>query len=295
MLTLEHFAELWEQNRAAASATVREFAIGGRHFAFNTSPALMGVVNLSPDSWYRESVCLSAEAAIQRGRVLATQGADLVDLGAESTLANAGRADATTQSQRLVPVVQALRAAAVLVSVETYEPAVARPCLEAGANVINLTGNAAGEDVYRLVADHAAAVILCYVQGEHVRAVGDFDFSTDPVESMREQFARQIDLATRCGVERILLDPGLGFYYRNLQDSAVRIRHQMRTFLNTFRLRTLGWPVCHALPHAFECFREEVRSAEAFFAVLAALGKADLFRTHEVPRIRAVLETLKLY
>jgi dihydropteroate synthase len=295
MLTLEHLAELWERNRAAANATVKEFAIGGRHFAFNTSPALMGVVNLSPDSWYRESVCLSAEAAIQRGRVLAAQGADLVDLGAESTLANAARADAGVQTQRLVPVVEALRAAAVLVSVETYEPAVARACLAAGANVINLTGNTGGEDIYRLVADHDAAMILCYLQGEHVRAVGDFDFGTDPVESMREHFARQIELAARCGLERILLDPGLGFYYRNLEDSAVRIRHQMRTFLNTFRLRALGWPVCHALPHAFECFREEVRSAEAFFAVLAALGKTDLFRTHEVPRVRAVLETLKLH
>jgi dihydropteroate synthase len=295
MLTLGHLAELWGRNRAAANAVVKEFTIGGRHFAFNTSPAFMGVVNLSPDSWYRESVCLSAAAAVQRGRALAAQGADLVDLGAESTLASAARADADAQSRKLVPVVQALRAAAVLVSVETYEPAVARACLEAGANVINLTGNAGGENIYRLVADHGAAVILCHVQGEHVRAVGDFEFGVDPVESMREQFARQIDLATHCGVERLLLDPGLGFYYRNLQDSAVRIRHQMNIFLNTFRLRTLGWPVCHALPHAFECFREEVRSAEAFFAVLAALGRTDLLRTHEIPRIRAVLETLKLY
>ena len=295
MLTLEHLAGLWEQNRAAASATVKEFAIGGRGFAFNTAPALMGVVNLSPDSWYRESVCLTAEAAIQRGRVLTGQGADLVDLGAESTLAHAARADAEAQSKQLVPVVKGLCAAGVLVSVETYEPAVARACLEAGANVINLTGSAGGEEVYRLIADHAAAAILCYVQGEHVRAVGNFEFGADPVESMREHFARQIELATRCGVERMLLDPGLGFYYRNLQDSTVRIRHQMRTFLNTFRLRTLGWPVCHALPHAFECFREEVRSAEAFFAVLAALGKTDLFRTHEVPRVKAVLDTLRLY
>jgi hypothetical protein len=87
----------------------------------------------------------------------------------------------------------------------------------------------------------------------------------------------------------------MGFYYRNLQDSATRVRHQMRVFLNTFRLRALGFPVCHALPHAFEYFGEEVRSAEPFFAVLAALGKTDLFRTHEVPRTRAVLQTLGIY
>jgi dihydropteroate synthase len=128
-----------------------------------------------------------------------------------------------------------------------------------------------------------------------VREVADFDFTADPVAKMREQFERQLELASRCGVTRILLDLGLGFYYRNLQDSAVRVRHQMRVFLNTFRLRTLGFPICHALPHAFEYFGEEVRCAEPFFAVLAALGKTDLFRTHEVPRTRAVLETMKVY
>jgi hypothetical protein len=69
----------------------------------------------------------------------------------------------------------------------------------------------------------------------------------------------------------------------------------MRVFLNSFRLRKLGWPICHALPHAFERFGDEVRSAEPFFAVLAALGKTDLFCTHEVPKTRAVLETLALW
>jgi hypothetical protein len=66
----------------------------------------------------------------------------------------------------------------------------------------------------------------------------------------------------------------------------------LNVFLNTFRLRKLGFPTCHALPHAFEFFRDEVRCAEPFFAVLAALGKTDLLRTHEVPRIKAVLDTL---
>jgi dihydropteroate synthase len=133
------------------------------------------------------------------------------------------------------------------------------------------------------------------VAGKNVREVGDLDLQADPIPMLYEFFARQIELARRNGVEKILLDPGLGFYYRNLQDSAVRVRHQMNVFLNTFRLRELGFPVCHALPHAFEFFREEVRSAEAFFAVLAALGKTDLFRTHEVPRIKAVLDTARVF
>ena len=213
----------------------------------------------------------------------------------ESTLAHAARVGDAGQSSKLLPVLKALHEAGVLISVETYQPAVTRACLEAGANILNLTGTDRSDELFRMVAAHDAAVIICYVQGKNVREVADFDFSADPIELMREYFSRQIEIAQRNGVEKILIDPGLGFYYRNLQDSAVRVRHQMNVFLNTFRLRTLGFPVCHALPHAFEYFGDEVRCAEPFFAVLAALGKTDLFRTHEVPRIKAVLETMRVF
>ncbi len=128
MLKLEQLAELLEKNRHAASARVREFSIGGTKFNFNSQPAIMGVVNLSPDSWYRESVCLSAQAAIQRGKILSAQGADIIDLGAESTLANAARANDEVQKSKLIPVIKKLRAEKILVSVETYSPKVTRAC-----------------------------------------------------------------------------------------------------------------------------------------------------------------------
>ncbi|MGZ4974939.1 MAG: dihydropteroate synthase [Limisphaerales bacterium] len=295
MLTLEYLADLLAKNRAAAAARVREFSIGGEPFAFNSQPAIMGVINLSPDSWYRESVCLTTEAAVQRANTMRAQGARIIDVGAESTLAHAARLDSALQQSKLLPVLKQLKEDNHLVSIETYQPEVARTCLELGADVINLTGSRDTDEIYRMAAAHDAAIIICYVQGANVREVADFDFSTDSTEMMREYFSRQIELAEKCGVKKIFIDPGLGFYYRNLQDSAVRVRHQMTVFLNTFRLRSLGYPVCHALPHAFEYFREEVRCAEPFFAVLAALGKTDLFRTHEVPRTRAVLDTLKAF
>ncbi|MBI4661531.1 MAG: dihydropteroate synthase [Verrucomicrobia bacterium] len=295
MLNLEYLADLLEEHKEAAQARVKSISLDGTLFDFNSRPAIMGVINLSPDSWYRESVCLTEDHAIQRGKVLHAQGAHLIDVGAESTLAHAARVGDSGQTTKLLPVIRALRAAGILVSAETYHPEVARACLEAGANILNLTGQELSDSMYRMAAERKAAVIICYVQGKNVREAADFDFATDPTAAMYEYFARQIEIAAQNGVEKIFLDPGLGFYYRNLQDGARRVRHQMTTFLNTFRLRRLGFPVCHALPHAFEYFGEEVRSAEAFFAVLAALGKTDLFRTHEVPRVRAVLETLRAF
>src|SRR5512139_1172222 len=115
MLSLEYLSELLEKNRATANARVQEFSLGGKRFPFNSQPAIMGVINLSPDSWYRESVCLTTEQAVRRGLTLRAQGAALVDIGAESTLAHAARADEALQTSRLLPVVGALRQEGVLV------------------------------------------------------------------------------------------------------------------------------------------------------------------------------------
>jgi len=294
MPLLNKLLKLAQAHEADLNSVVQGFEIGTMRFDGNVSPSVMGVVNLSPDSWYRESVCLSAEAAIRRGRVLVGLGAHIIDVGAESTLSHAALLDHSAQSSLLLPVVKELSQEGILVSVETYLPQVARTVLAAGARILNLTGTQHSEELFRSVADHGAGVILCYVQGPNVRTVTDFNFNRDPVATMYEHFARQIEAATSAGVTRLWIDPGLGFYYRNLQDSAARIRHQSEVFLNSFRLRKLGWPVCHALPHAFEIFGEEVRCAEAFFAVLASLGRTDLYRTHEVPKVRAILETLAL-
>lgn len=292
MLSLETLASLVRDHAGELAAPVRDMSLKGVPFRAADGPHLMGVVNFSADSWYRESVVLGTSAAIERVRRLRAEGAHLVDLGAESTLAHAQRADAETQNRTLLPVLRELVPEGLLFSVETYQEATARACLEAGAAVLNLTGTHPSEELYRMVADHGAGLILCYVQGPNVREVGDFVRSADPTIALRDYFQKEIERAVTLGVRAIWVDPGLGFYYRNLQDSSARIRHQAETFLHTFRLRTLGWPVCHALPHAFEFFGDEVRSAESLFAVLAILGKTGLLRTHEIPKVRAVVRTL---
>ena len=295
MLSLEFLAELAGKNAAAVAAQVREFEVKGRVISSNRQRSIMGVINLSADSWYRESVCLTTEAAVRRAYVLQEQGADIVDIGAESTLAQAARLDEGLQHSKLLPVLAGLKELEIPISVETYSVPLAGRCLEAGARVINLTGTEETEEFYRMACDFDAAVIVCFVEGRNVREVGNLSMDGDPVEYMYEYFAREVERAEKAGLRKLFIDPGLGFYYRNLQDSAVRVRHQMNVFLNTFRFRTLGYPVCHALPHAFEFFGEEVRSAEPFFAVLAAIGRTDLFRTHEVAKIRAVLDTLQVF
>src|SRR5271154_4887323 len=140
MLDLAMLAELLGKYREAAAVPVADFALGPHRFDFSQNTYLMGVVNLSADSWYRESVALSAEAAIRRGRVLHEQGAAIIDVGAESTLAHAAQIGEAAQSSLLVPIVRELASAGICVSVETYHPSVTTACLKAGARVLNLTG-----------------------------------------------------------------------------------------------------------------------------------------------------------
>ena len=293
MPLLAEMAALADAHPDALRAPVRAFDIGGVPFDADARPAIMGVVNLSRDSWYRESVSPSPEAAIERGRVIAAQGAMIIDIGAESTIPGAERVSPEQQLAGVLPVITALREDGIVSSVETYSPDVARVALAAGAGVLNLTGVEREDEMYAAAAEHDAAVIMCFVQGANVREVQDLVLGDDPIPALIEHFGPRLERAQELGVERLFVDPGLGFYYGNLLDGEARVRHQAKVFLNTFRLRVLGWPVCHALPHAFDFFREEVRTAESFFAVLAAMGRTGLFRTHEVPRVRAVLDTMQ--
>ncbi|CAB4244695.1 Dihydropteroate synthase [Methylacidimicrobium sp. AP8] len=298
MLTLRYLHELADRYAPLLERQPRAFELRGRNFGDREAsafPQLMGVINLSPDSWYRESVALTPEAAVRRGQLLADAGAALLDVGTESSLDYAARVGPEEQIRKLTPVVEGLVARQLLVSVETYHPLVARAALRAGAAVINFTGSEGWEELLPLVAKEDAGLILNFVEGAHVRDPRAIRLSDDPIGDLLPYFEERCRLAERAGVRRLWIDPGLGFYYPNLQDGAVRIQRQMEIFLGTFRLHQLGYPVCHALPHAFECFEEEVRCAEPFFAVLALLGQTDLLRTHEVARVMGVVRAMGLF
>ncbi len=293
MITLRALAELYERYRDDADVPVAPLLVGDRVYDVDRRPAVMGCINLSRDSTYRESVAVSTESAIRKGRVMAAQGADFVDMGAESSTASASRVVAQRQVSALLPVVRQLTGEGVVVSVESYDPAVARACLEAGAQILNFTGSAHEDEMYRLVAEHTATIVLCAVSGDNVRDVTDVPLDQDPIPGLLSHFARRVERARSLGVDRILIDPGMGFYYGNLVDPMTRVAHQTRVLLNTVRLRTLGLPVCHAMPHAFDLFEDQFRVAEGFFAVLAHLGGTGVLRTHEVPQALAVLGAIQ--
>ncbi len=294
MITLAALNDLMDQHAHAWQAAVEPVVIegpAGQVIIGDGPVTLMGCVNLSRDSTYRESIAVTGDHAVRLGRVQAAQGAAIIDLGAESSDYTSARVSANDQIASLVPVVERL-AAETIVSVETYHTDVVTACLEAGAQVLNMTGREHEDEMLALAAKHSAAVIMCFGASANVRERSDVPTSDDPVPALLDHFGPRLERARELGVTGIVIDPGIGFNYGNLDTALARSRHQMRMLTQAFRLRPLGVPICNVPPHSFHLFGDEFRKAEGFFAVFAALGGAHLLRTHEVPHLRVVLEAL---
>jgi dihydropteroate synthase len=174
---------------------------------------VMGVVNVTPDSFSDGGLWYGADAAIAHGLDLAAQGADIVDVGGESTRPGAQRIDEAEELRRVGPVVTELVRAGLTVSIDTMRARVAEFALEAGAQLVNdVSGGLADPDMPRLVAAAGVWYVVVHWRGHsqdmYARAV-----YADVVTEVRDELAERVDAVVCAGVDpgRIVLDPGLGF------------------------------------------------------------------------------------
>lgn len=280
---------MWEAHRDALAHPIRTFDFPRFGRRFEDRAYQMGVVNLSRDSSYRESIAHGVDGALYRARRMTLEGAAIVDVGAESTGATADVLDTSAQIRSLVPIVRALSEDGILVSAETYHTDVAVAALEAGAGVINLTGRVDDVELYEHIARHEAGLVLCYTPGDTARSTDDVPAADVMIDEQLAFFRERLAMIEAAGVERIWIDPGFGFAL-NLPDGPARVRYQTDNTLQSFRFREFGWPVCVTGTSSVYLFRDEVRSAETGWAALALLAKANLLRTHEVARVQPMLD-----
>ena len=174
---------------------------------------IMGIVNVTPDSFSDGGRWLDPAAAVAHGRALAAQGADLLDVGGESTRPGSTRPSEAEELDRVVPVVEALAGDGLLVSVDTMRAAVAAAALRAGAVLVNdVSGGLADEAMPELVASTGAPFVVMHWRGLLTDPSAEPHYD-DVVAEVRAELEQRVDALATAGVsrEQIILDPGLGF------------------------------------------------------------------------------------
>ncbi len=185
----------------------------GITFADGSRPRVMGIVNVTPDSFSDGGRSLAFDDAVANAERLVAEGADLLDIGGESSRPGADVVPVEEEISRVIPVIRALAArVAVPISVDTTKPEVARLALEAGAAILNDIRGLDDPDLLALAAESGAGVVLMHMQGTPRTMQVDPRY-VDVVREVRDDLARKVERAQAAGIslERIAVDPGIGF------------------------------------------------------------------------------------
>nr|NLD40770.1 dihydropteroate synthase [Actinomycetales bacterium] len=246
----------------------------------------MGVLNITPDSFSDGGSWLSPDGAVARGRRLVAEGADLLDVGGESTRPGATRIDSTTETERVIGVIGQLTAQGHVVSVDTLNAATARAAVEAGAVVVNdVSGGTSDPAMLGTVAELGVPYILQHSRGEPATMVDLARYGEDLVGEIMAELEARVAAAVAEGIreENLILDPGLGFAKEGPQN--------WRVLTELDRLQSLGFPVlvgasrkrflAEIVPSELASDPRERDFATAAVSAIAARAGAWAVRVHE--------------
>jgi dihydropteroate synthase len=262
------------------SRKIFEWKLRGRSLQLGDRTLVMGVLNVTPDSFSDGGKYDDPDRAFARAVELEEQGADIIDVGAESTRPGSSRIPEAEELRRLIPVLKRLRGKlAVPVSVDTYKAAVAEKALEYEADIINdPSGLTFDVQLARICANADAGLILNHMRGTP-ETWGKLGPMKDPVGTIRTELEAAMNRARRSGVDqhRIVVDPGLGFGKRKEQNSEILAR--LREIARLERPILVGASRKAFLAQATD---QETEFASAAAATAAILGGAHIIRVHDV-------------
>ncbi len=254
-----------------------------RSLTFGDKTLIMGVINVTSDSFYADSRVLNEEKAIERGLFFIESGADIVDIGGMSTRPGSESIDIEKELKRVIPVVKGIRSRSdVLLSVDTYNPEVAEQAVAQGADIINdISGLSFNNGLEEVVSHKGVYIILMHMRGKPAdmqkRAVYN-----DVINEVLEELDISIEKALGAGIdkEKIILDPGIGF--------AKLAEHNFTLLRNLPFLKEKGYPVIVGLSRksflgAFTGLEPEERLIPTVAAnAISIFQGVDIIRVHDV-------------
>jgi dihydropteroate synthase len=264
-------------------------SIGGRRFDFAREVAVMAIVNRTPDSFYDRGATFALDAALSAARAAVADGADLVDVGGVK-FAPGPPIPIEDEIDRVVPVVQALAEIDTVISVDTFQPAVAAAAIGAGAHVINDTTGLHDPDMARVIADSDATVVIAHSLAAP-RTLLPSPAYGDVVREVVDRLRRRVDLAVDQGVpsDRIIVDPG--------HDLNKNTLHSLELTRRLAEVTALGFPTLVAVSNkdfigeSLGRPRDERISGSIAAAVYCVIQGARLVRVHNV---RATVDAMRM-
>lgn len=255
-------------------------------------PLVMGVINITPDSFYEESRRMLPEDTLARAQQMITEGADIIDIGGQSTRPGSERITVKEEAERVIPVVETImqRFPGTVLSVDTYHAAVAEKAVAAGASVINdISSGDMDPDMISTVAALQVPYICMHMQGTPgtMQQHPQYD---DVVKEVLDYLIRKVKACTDAGIKDIIVDPGFGF--------GKNATHNFRLLHDLSLLKITGKPVLAGLSRKSTISRilgvspENALNGTTVLNTIALMNGANMLRVHDV---KAARETVKLY
>lgn len=256
---------------------------------------LMGILNCTPDSFYDGGHYTSLEKAVQRGIEIEKEGADMIDIGAESSHPGAQRLPEEKELERLIPLIKELSPhLSIPISVDTYKPQVAEKALQAGAKMLNDISGFENKNMRALAKEYQVPLCLMHMQGCPQTMQLNPHYPSGVINELKAWFSERIELLLKEGIlpQQIILDPGIGF--------GKSVTHILEILKNIKEFCAFGFPVLIGLSRKSFMSKilckpsSELLSTTVALNTMSILEGASIIRVHDVKEHRDVMNTLAL-
>jgi len=258
-----------------------------------SSPQVMGILNITPDSFYEASRHSNIETALAQAEAFIEQGATIIDIGAQSTRPQATLQEAKTELERLLPIVEAIlkKFPQQLISIDTFYASVAEATLKMGVPIINdISAGSFDENMLAVVAKYNAGYIGMHITG-NVHSMHQVELRENIMNSMLEYFESKKKLLLSYGIKNWVIDPGFGF--------GKTVEENFTIIKNLKELKALGLPILIGVSRKSSLYKtlgiesKDALNATTIANTVALLNGADIIRVHDVKEASQIIQLLK--
>ncbi len=258
----------------------------------STSPLIMGIVNVTPDSFSDGGKYLNIDAAVNHAINLIENGADIIDIGGESTRPGAESVTIEEEIQRVIPVIEKLLSLSpkAVISIDTTKSEVAEKALESGALIVNdISGGTFDKNIFSVTKKYDAILVLMHIKGKP-KTMQDAPYYDNVVLEVKDFLLKQIKIANDYGIQKIIIDPGIGFGKKVFEN--YELLKNLKEFYNLKYPVLIGVSRKSLIGKALNLDIHDRENATTIMEMFAIQNGAKIIRTHNVKNTREIIQLL---